>query len=144
MRDLIQAEGVAASGFTAFLGIEVVRCWDGTCELSLTVRPDLTQSLNTLHGGVLASLADIVCGFAAFSACGPVVTADIVTHMIGPAQIGDTVRATATVKNAGRRQVVVTSDFHVGSEDGDRLILTATASLVRVNPAPEARTIRAA
>lgn len=132
LRDLVQSQGVAASGFTAFLGIDVARCWDGTCELSLVVRRDLTQSLDTLHGGVLAGLADIVCGFAAFSACGPVVTANIVTHMLGPARIGDIVRAVASVKSMGRRQVVVTADFHVVDDEGDRLILTATASLVRV------------
>ena len=44
MRAHIEREGVAASPFTSFLGLEVVRCWQGTCELALTVRPDLTQS----------------------------------------------------------------------------------------------------
>ena len=74
MRAHIEREGVAASPFTSFLGLEVVRCWQGTCELALTVRPDLTQSHGTLHSGVLSSLADIVCGFAAVSQCGAVVT----------------------------------------------------------------------
>ena len=51
MRAHIEREGVAASPFTSFLGLEVVRCWQGTCELALTVRPDLTQSHGTLHSG---------------------------------------------------------------------------------------------
>ena len=101
MRAHIEREGVAASPFTSFLGLEVVRCWQGTCELALTVRPDLTQSHGTLHSGVLSSLADIVCGFAAVSQCGAVVTANVTTHMLGPARVGDRVYANATVKRAG-------------------------------------------
>ena len=37
MRAHIEREGVAASPFTSFLGLEVVRCWQGTCELALLV-----------------------------------------------------------------------------------------------------------
>lgn len=132
MRAHIEREGVAASPFTSFLGLEVVRCWHGTCELALTVRPDLTQSHGTLHGGVLSSLADIVCGFAAVSQCGAVVTANVTTHMLGPALVGDRVYANATVKRVGKRQVVVTADFHASDGDEERLIVTASATLVRI------------
>ena len=131
MRAHIDREGVAASPFTSFLGLEVVRCWQGTCELALTVRPDLTQSHGTLHSGVLSSLADIVCGFAAVSQCGAVVTANVTTHMLGPARVGDRVYANATVKRAGKRQVVVTADFHASNGAEERLIVTASATLVR-------------
>ena len=136
MRAHIEREGVIASPLTSFLGLEVIRCWDGTCELGLTVRPELTQSHRTLHGGVLSSLADIVCGFAAVSQCGAVVTANVPTHMLGPAQIGDRVRAIATVKRAGKRQVVVTADFHTSNGSKEKLIVTASATLVRIRPPP--------
>lgn len=97
MRAHPEAEGVVASSFEAFIGIEVVRCWDGECELSLEVRPDLTQSFQTVHGGVYAALIDIVSGFAAYSRAGPVVTADVAMQMIASAAVGRTVCATASI-----------------------------------------------
>lgn len=133
MRAYIERRGVSGSPFTSFLGLEVVRCWDGTCELALTVRPDLTQSHGALHGGVLSSLADIVCGFAAVSQCGAVVTANVITHMLGPAQVGDRVYAVATVKRAGKRQVVVTADFHARNDQEEKLVVTASATLARIS-----------
>lgn len=133
MRGFIERKAVAASPFTSFLGLVVLHCWDGTCELELTVRPELTQSHGTLHGGVLSSLADIVCGFAAVSKCGAVVTANVMTHMLGPAEVGDRVLAVATVKRVGSRQVVVTAEFRTHRLGKEKLIVLASATLVRIN-----------
>lgn len=130
MRAHLQADGVDASGLTAFLGIHVVRCWDGECELSLAVRSDLTQSHQTLHGGVYAGLADIVSGFAAYSRVGPVVTVDIAIQMIAPAAVGRTVRAVASITSISGRHVVVTSRLCVDDDGESETIGIAVAKLV--------------
>ncbi|MBI0531987.1 PaaI family thioesterase [Sphingomonas sp. TX0522] len=136
MRDHLEAEGVAASGFAAFLGIQVVHCWDGECELSLEVRRDLTQSFQTLHGGVYAALADIVSGFAAYSRVGPVVTADLATQMIAPAAAGRTVRAIASITSVKGRHVVVTSRLYVDDDLESETIAISVARLVVLTQSP--------
>lgn len=130
MRAHLQADGVDASGLTAFLELHVVRCWDGECELSFEVRSDLTQSHQTLHGGVIAGLADIVSGFAAYSRIGPVATADIAMQMIAPAAVGRTVRAVASITSVRGRHVVVTSRLCIDDDGESETIAIAVAKLV--------------
>ena len=56
---------VDASGFTAFLGVEPLRCFDGESELLLALRPDMTQHHGFAHGAIVGLMADNACAWAA-------------------------------------------------------------------------------
>lgn len=43
----------------------------GRAEISLPFRPDLTQQHGYLHAGVVATIADSACGYAAYSLMRP-------------------------------------------------------------------------
>ncbi|PTS76557.1 PaaI family thioesterase, partial [Sphingomonas sp. HMWF008] len=65
---------VGQSGFSRFLGVEPITCWDGKSELLLHVRPDMTQHHGFAHGAIVGLMADNACAWAAASIAGDVVT----------------------------------------------------------------------
>lgn len=97
------------------------------------MRPELTQSHGTLRGGVLSSLADIVCGFAGVSQCGSDMTVNVMTHMLGAVKVRDRVQAVATVERVGSRQVVVTAEFRAYRSGKEKLILLVSTTLVSLD-----------
>ena len=41
---------IGTSGFSTLLGLEPVRCWDGTAEIEMEVKPEMTQHHGFAHG----------------------------------------------------------------------------------------------
>ncbi len=55
--------------FAQYVGIETVEMSDGYAKAVLTVKPEFENTIGSLHGGAIFSLADTVTGSAAAS-CG--------------------------------------------------------------------------
>ncbi|MEQ1552452.1 PaaI family thioesterase [Sphingorhabdus sp.] len=100
---------IKRSGFTNFLGVEPVVCWQGKSELLLAVRSDLTQHHGYVHGAVVGLMADNACAWAASSVAGDVVTGSYAINFLAPAT-GTALRAHGTVVKAGKRQVIVRAE----------------------------------
>lgn len=78
-QELIQ-EKLKGQAFMKHLGMELTKVQPGYVEAELPASDFILQQDGFLHGGVTATLADIACGFAAFSLAFPgqrVVTADL-------------------------------------------------------------------
>jgi uncharacterized protein (TIGR00369 family) len=116
---------VEASGFTSFLGVEPLRCWEGESELLLVIRPDMTQHHGFAHGAIVGLMADNACAWAASSLVGDVVTGSYTINFLAPAK-GTRLRALGTVVKAGKRQAVVQADVWSES-DGEKPVLAAVA-----------------
>ena len=90
--------------FVAHLKILTEALGAGTATLSLPIEPHLTNSLGTLHGGVIVSLLDVALCTAARTlhpdSVG-VVTVDLSTAFVGGAR-GARLRADARVLKDGR------------------------------------------
>ncbi len=56
---------VAQIGFTGHLGTELLRVKPGRAEIRITYRDDLRQHQGYFHGGVIGTIADNVCWYAA-------------------------------------------------------------------------------
>jgi uncharacterized protein (TIGR00369 family) len=125
----IRERSIAASPFTAFLGINLVRCWQGEAELVMPIRTEHTQHRGTVHGGVLGCLADNVCGYAAASLVGAVITSNYTLHLLAPAD-GERIRATARTVRAGGRLATVTADLFAERGEDSFLVATAIAAFV--------------
>ncbi len=116
---------VKGSGFSNWLGIEPVRVWEGSSELVLEMRPELTQHHGYAHGAIIGVMADNACAWAGASAVGDVVTGNYTINFLSPAQ-GTHLRANGTVMKAGKRQAIVRAD--VWSESaGSAPVLVAVA-----------------
>ena len=49
------------------IGAELIRIEPGVVEISIAAREDLTQQHGYLHAGIIATIADSACGYAALS-----------------------------------------------------------------------------
>lgn len=56
---------LAQDPFSQWLGIEILECELGRCKVTLTVRPEMLNSMGKAHGGISYALADTAFGFAA-------------------------------------------------------------------------------
>jgi uncharacterized protein (TIGR00369 family) len=125
---LMKRVAVEGSGFTRFAGIEPLLCWEGKSELTLELRPDLTQHHGFAHGAIVGAMADNACAWAAASVAGDVVTSNYTLHFLSPAK-GERLRAKGFVVRAGKRQVVCRAEVWseaAGAEPILAAIATAT------------------
>lgn len=125
---LMKRVAVEGSGFTRFAGIEPLLCWEGKSELTLELRPDLTQHHGFAHGAIVGAMADNACAWAAASVAGDVVTSNYTLHFLSPAK-GERLRAKGFVVRAGKRQVVCRAEVWseaAGAEPVLAAIATAT------------------
>ena len=127
--DYMRKVAVARSGFSAFLAVEPVRCWEGEAEILLTLRPDMTQHHGFAHGAIVGLMADNACAWAASSAVGDVVTGSYTINFLAPAK-GERLRSKGTVVKAGKRQVVVRADVWAESEDIEPLLVAVAQATI--------------
>lgn len=92
----------------------------GRVVIELPYRDDLTQQHGFIHAGVVATVVDSACGYAALSradAGTAVLTVEFKVNLMEPAQ-GDELIATGRVLRAGRRVTVCegTAEAVAGSD----------------------------
>lgn len=116
---------VARSGFSSWLAVEPIKVWEGESELTLTLRPEMTQHHGYAHGAIVGLMADNACAWAGASVAGDVVTGGYTIDFLRPAK-GERLRARGQVIKAGKRQVVVRADVWAES-DGEAPIHVAAA-----------------
>ena len=97
----------------------------------LEIQPSSLNPLGIVHGGALVTLADSVCGTAAFSTGRTCVTLDCSMQYLAPAK-GARIFCTATPKKLGR--TVQVYDAALTDETG-RLVASGTYTFFAVGPA---------
>ncbi|MBV7258885.1 PaaI family thioesterase [Erythrobacter crassostreae] len=128
--DYMKRIAVGRSGFSSFLQLEPVRCWEGEAEIEMEVRPEMTQHHGFAHGAIVGLMADNACAWAASSAVGDVVTGNYTINFLAPAK-GAKLRSKGSVVKAGKRQVVVRADVWSEDEGSDPvLVAVAQATIV--------------
>lgn len=117
------------------LGAELSLVAPGVIEITLPFRPDLAQQHGYLHAGVIATIADSACGYAAYSlmpAGSDVLSVEFKVNLLRPAQ-GETFVARAEVIKAGRTLTVVRADVFGINGNADReLVATMQGTMMCV------------
>ena len=111
-------------GFTGYCGILFDEILDGGCKVSCAIRPELLNPSGIVHGGMIATLADVAAGLMALQADGwvrNIVTQNCNLHYLRPGT-GDRLWAESHVVRKGRRMCVVRVDCY---SDADSLCTTA-------------------
>lgn len=108
-------DGEPRSGFQDLLGYHLVEWDENHAVLELTIEPKHCNRAGLVHGGVLATLIDTSCGFAATFCPHPgrvrrCVTLQLTTSFTGQARHG-TLRAVARKKAGGSRIVFCASEI---------------------------------
>lgn len=112
---------LAASPFHASLGIDAVGASEGRVHLAITATDSQRNLQGTIHGGVLATLADTAMGLAVRTAVGPGrphVTIEMAVHYLRPASPGR-IEAVGTVVRSGTQIAYAEAD--VAAADGTLL-----------------------
>ena len=118
----------------ATLGATLADVQPGEVTIEAAYSPALTQQHGFLHAGVLATLMDSACGYAAYSLMpedAGVLSIEFKTNLLKPAQ-GERFRFTGSVLKAGRTITVCEGRAYA---DGV-LVATMTCTLMTIQGRP--------
>ncbi len=124
--------------FMAALGATLERVGPGEVQIRLPFREDLTQQHGFLHAGVLTTIADSACGYAALTlmpAAAAVLTVEFKVNLLAPGE-GDGVVARARVLKAGRTLTVCSGDVFAIRGGEEKLVATMLATVMTVRDRP--------
>jgi len=115
------------------IGAELTRVEPGVVEIALPHRADLSQQHGYLHAGIVTTIADSACGYAAYSLMPPnseVLSVEFKVNLLRPAK-GDRFVASAEVVKSGKTLTVVRADVFAFDERGGReLIATMLGTMI--------------
>ena len=117
------------------IGARLVRVAPGEVDIELPVAPAVAQQHGFVHAGIVSTIADSACGYAALSlmdARTAVLTAEFMINLSAPAA-GERLVAPGMVVRAGRTLSVATAEVEAVSAAGSKVcaIMTATIMCVR-------------
>ena len=116
----------------ALIGAELTRVEPGIIEITLPYRADLAQQHGYLHAGIVTTIADSACGYAAYSLMPPnseVLSVEFKVNLLRPAK-GETFSAVAEVVKSGKTLTVVRADVFAIDEGRRDLIATMLGTMI--------------
>ena len=125
-------QSFAKQTIMGLIGAELTRVEPGLVEITLPYRPDLAQQHGYLHAGIVTTIADSACGYAAYSLMPPdseVLSVEFKVNMLRPAK-GETFSALAEVVKSGKTLTVVRADVFGVNEDRRDLVATMLGTMI--------------
>jgi uncharacterized protein (TIGR00369 family) len=126
-------EDFARQRFMQWIGAVLERVEPGVVAIGLPFREELTQQDGYLHAGVITTIADSACGYAAYSLMPPganVLSVEFKVNLLRPAQ-GESFLAEATVLKAGATLTVTRCDVYARQGQQSRLVASMQATMIR-------------
>lgn len=117
------------------IGAELGRIEPGLVTIQLPYRQDLTQQDRYLHAGIVTTLMDSACGYAAYSLMptgSEVLSVEFKVNLLRPAK-GETFFAEGEVIKPGKTLTVVRGNVYSLTGDGKQLVATMQGTMIRVN-----------
>jgi len=117
------------------IGASLTLIEPGVVEITLPYSQDLTQQNGYLHAGIVTTIADSACGYAAFTLMpegSGVLSVEFKVNLLRPAK-GDTFLARAEVIKPGRTLTVVRADvFATSGLEERKLVATMQGTMMRL------------
>ncbi len=129
------ADKLSRQYFMNHIGFDLTHIEAGYIEGSAPITQFLRQQDGRVHGGVTATVADLVTGFAAFTLVGPddrVVTADIKISFFSPG-MGDTIFGRGWVIKPGKRLHFCEAEIFCFDGEKSNLIAISTAIMAVIH-----------
>ena len=114
------------------IGAELIRVEAGLVEITLPYRADLAQQHGYLHAGIVTTIADSACGYAAYSLMprnSDVLSVEFKVNLLRPAK-GEMFSAAAEVVKSGKTLTVVRADVFAIDEGRRDLIATMQGTMI--------------
>jgi uncharacterized protein (TIGR00369 family) len=112
----------------------------GLVEIEMPFRDDLTQQHGYLHAGIVTTVVDSACGYAAMSlteAGSEILSIEFKINLVSPAK-GELLRARARVVRSGRNITVCGGDAFSVIDGKEKLVATMLGTMMTVRPDPVA------
>lgn len=126
-------ESFARQRLMSTLGVKLISVTPGAVEIALPFRDDLTQQSGVAHAGVLASIADSACGYAALTlmpAGSDVVSIEFKLNLVAPAK-GEHLIARGRVVRAGKTITTAAADVFAVEAGVETLVATMLGTMMR-------------
>lgn len=117
------------------LGVVIERVAPGEVELSMPYAAGYTQQHGYIHAGIMTTVLDSACGYAAFSLMpvdAEVLTIEFKTNLLAPAK-GVRFRVRGHVVKAGRTITVCDGNAYAVEGGAEKLIATMSATLMTLH-----------
>ena len=127
-------ESFSRQGLMTMIGARVVSVEPGEVVIELPFRDDLTQQHGYLHAGIITSIADTACGYAALSLMpeeADVLSVEYKINLLSPAR-GERFIARGRVKRAGRNLTVCEAEVFAVNQDEEKLIAAMLATMMSI------------
>ena len=126
-------QSFAKQTIMGLIGAELTRVEPGIIEITLPYRADLTQQHGYLHAGIVTTIADSACGYAAYTLMPPnseVLSVEFKVNLLRPAK-GELFLASSEVVRSGKTLTVVRADVFALHKTGPReLIATMLGTMI--------------
>jgi uncharacterized protein (TIGR00369 family) len=116
------------------IGATLTHVAPGEVDIALPFRADLCQQHGFVHAGVVTTIVDSACGFAALTLMSPgagVLTIEFKSNFLAPAA-GDAFVARGRVVRAGRQITVVSGEVVARSRAGEKVVSLMQATMMAV------------
>lgn len=126
----------AKQAFMTTLGAELTQVSRGSVEIRLPFKATLTQQNGFAHAGVITSILDSACGYAALSVAPEeceVLSVEFKVNLLAPA-VGESFVARASVKRAGKTLCVCAGDAFAVHGGEEKLIATMLTTIMNMRP----------
>ena len=131
-------ESFARQSIMTTLGATLERVAPGEVDVRLAFRHGLTQQHGFLHAGVLTTIVDSACGYAALTLMPPeaaVLTVEFKVSLLAPGR-GESFLARGRVLKHGRTLVFTSGEVLAEEAGVSRLVTTMTATVMTVRDRP--------
>jgi len=122
------------------LGATLTQTRPGSVEITLPYQERLTQHHGFIHGGIVATVLDSACGYAALSlmpADASVLTVEFKINLLAPA-VGDTLVAKGEVLRPGQTITVCKGAVTAIRAEGEELVAVMQATIMAIFDRPPA------
>ncbi len=136
--DRVVRDSFAAQRIMATLGAELTAVLPGRVEIRLPFQTDWTQQHGFLHAGIVTTILDSACGYAALSLMPQnvgVLSIEFKTNFLAPAR-GDLLVARAEVVRSGRTISVCKADGSMTADGEETAVATMLATIMTVRDRP--------
>lgn len=125
-------DSFARQAFMATVGAQIAAVRAGEVEIVLPFSPGNTQQHGFVHGGLVASIADSACGYAALTLMpmdAAVLTIEFKVNFLSPTK-GERLRAIGRVVRAGRKLMVCSGDVLALAGGEEKAVALVTATMI--------------
>lgn len=132
------ADSFARQTIMTTLGATLTHVAPGEVDIVLPFRADLCQQHGFLHAGVVTTIVDSACGYAALTLMPPgtaVLTIEFKSNFLAPAA-GDSFLGRGRVVRAGRQITVVAGEVIARSAAGEKVVSLMQATMMTVQGTP--------